>query len=356
MADDEITITLEDETGITDDALDDSAVIEKPKSAPRAESADPVEDLKAQFAEQKQQTEREKQARETAERLAREATAAAERATQEAAVARTEADTSQFDQVTAGIAAAQSEADSAADALQAAQEAGDWAKAKVLQRTLARAEAKLLRLDEAKSEIEAERARRAAEPETRRAEPQQQRQVAPDPIEEFINRQSPLSRDWLKAHREFITDQRKNAKLVAAHNDAIAEGLVVESPEYFSHVETFVGLRQAEQRAPQQQRQNGANGNGRATAQAAPKRRPAVPVAPVNQASGGGSEGNGGTQVSLTPGEARTATDGTLIWNYDDKSGKNRFKKGDPIGLQEMARRKHQMQAQGLYDKSYVEN
>ena len=78
-----------------------------------------------------------------------------------------------------------------------------------------------------------------------------------------------------------------------------------------------------------------------------------MPVAPV-QASGGGTSG-GGTEVRLTRGEANAATDGTLVWNYDDPSGQKRFRKGDNIGIQEMARRKLEMSKQGLYDKSFVE-
>ena len=78
-----------------------------------------------------------------------------------------------------------------------------------------------------------------------------------------------------------------------------------------------------------------------------------MPVAPV-QSSAGGTSG-GGPEIRLSPGEAQSATDGTLVWNYDDPSGKNRFKKGDPIGIQEMARRKHELQKQNAYDKSYTE-
>ncbi len=86
----------------------------------------------------------------------------------------------------------------------------------------------------------------------------------------------------------------------------------------------------------------------------AAKRRPGPPVAPV-QASGGGVSG-GGVEVRLSKGEAAAATDGTLVWNYSDPSGKNLFKKGDPIGITEMARRKKAMSEQGLYDKTWVQS
>ena len=83
-----------------------------------------------------------------------------------------------------------------------------------------------------------------------------------------------------------------------------------------------------------------------------------MPVAPVNGGGGGGGAGNGAgaITVSLSKAEAAAATDGiTLVWNYDDPSGQKKFKKGDAIGIQEMARRKREMKAQGLYDKSLTE-
>ena len=79
-----------------------------------------------------------------------------------------------------------------------------------------------------------------------------------------------------------------------------------------------------------------------------------MPVAPV-QSSPGGTNG-GGPEVRLSRSEALAATDGTHTWNYDDPSGQKRFRKGDPIGVQEFARRKHEMTKQGLYDRTYTES
>ena len=42
--------------------------------------------------------------------------------------------------------------------------------------------------------------------------------------------------------------------------------------------------------------------------------------------------------VNLTASEARSAVDGTIVWDHDDPDG--RFKSGDPIGYREFARRK----------------
>jgi hypothetical protein len=51
----------------------------------------------------------------------------------------------------------------------------------------------------------------------------------------------------------------------------------------------------------------------------------------------------------------KSATDGTLVWNYNDPSGQNKFKKGDPIGTQEMARRKQSLSKAGRYHNANVD-
>ena len=101
-------------------------------------------------------------------------------------------------------------------------------------------------------------------------------------------------------------------KLAAADNDAQSEGHKPGSKEYFAHVEKFLGMVKP-------------NGNGGMTTKQQPARRSAS-VAPVSASSGGVS--GGGAEVRLTKGEAQSATDGTLQWNYDDPSPQKRFKKG----------------------------
>ena len=138
-----------------------------------------------------------------------------------------------------------------------------------------------------------------------------------------------------------MSDPKKNAKLSAAHYNAVAEGLAPDSSEYFDSVETFIGIK------------GNGKANGHSNGKEQPKRKASVPVAPVQQ-SGGVTSGNG-TEVRLNKSEAQAATDGTIVWNYDDPSGQKRFKKGDPVGVQEFARRKAKMTAQGLYDRSFSE-
>jgi hypothetical protein len=84
----------------------------------------------------------------------------------------------------------------------------------------------------------------------------------------------------------------------------------------------------------------------------AEKKKPAQrAVAPVGNSSANGGSPSSGNEVRLTAREAAAAVDGTHIWNYDDPQKK--FKKGDPIGVQEFARRKQKLTQQGAYDRTY---
>ena len=72
----------------------------------------------------------------------------------------------------------------------------------------------------------------------------------------------------------------------------------------------------------------------------------AAPVSREN-GSGNGRNADGRTSIELTGGEVDRATDGSIVWNYNDPNG--RFKKDDPIGVNEMARRKMLMTKEGRY-------
>jgi hypothetical protein len=179
-------------------------------------------------------------------------------------------------------------------------------------------------------------------------EPPRQQQAVADPVDNYINQvaaQTPNSANWLRNHRDWITDPKKNAKLTSAHWSAVGDGLQVDTPEYFAHVERVIGLTKEE--APK------SNGADKSVAVSAHRRAAPAPVASVTPSPGGTS--GGGAEVRLTKNEAASATDGTLVWNYDDPSGQKKFRKGDPIGIQEMARRKKIMQEQGLYDRNNIE-
>ena len=324
---DEIVVTIEGEGA----AVAEDTVVKIEDDATKKASAatdDIVGTLKAQLAEKQTALDSATQRASSAESVAGQAAQRARQLEQEVVQARTEAAESTKTTIESGIAAAKAEAQAAQESLTAAGEAGDWKALAQAQRRLSRAEAELVQLETAKDALPTR-----AEP---KSEPRQH-QAPNDPVEAFINSRTAPTQAWLRAHRDYLTDPKKNAKMQAAHFDAEAEGIPLDSPQYFEHVEKFLGLRKPEMT---EQKPNGGQQQ-----QQQSQRRPTAPVAPVTS-SGGGMSG-GATEVRLTAEEARAATDGTIVWNWDDPKG--RFKKGDPVGLSEYARRKAAMTKEGRY-------
>lgn len=309
--DDEISVTVDDnDTGAPEGG---------------AGSEPLITDLKEQLATLQSTMTSTQQVADQERARAAEAAAEADRAKRERDAAIETASKTQKETVETGIAAASEAMDAAESEYATAMENGDFQKAAKAQRRIAETAANLARLKEAKDDIER----------TPRREQQQTpaRQTAQaDPVEQYAARLTPKSAAWVRAHPEFVRDERKNAKMVAAHHDAVANGMAIESQEYFDHLETFVGIKNA----------GGTKSEGA-------KRRESPPAAPVNHSPGGTGGGDGNTVV-LTKREAAAATDGTHVWNYDDPKG--RFKKGDPIGVQEFARRKRTMLQDGRYERA----
>ena len=102
---------------------------------------------------------------------------------------------------------------------------GDFARATEIQSEMSANSAKLLQL---------ENGRQAMENAPRQPEPQM---PPTDPVEDFASRLSPRSADWVRKHPEFVRDQRLNAKMIAAHNLAVADGIPTDTDEYFEAIE-----------------------------------------------------------------------------------------------------------------------
>src|SRR5258708_1970539 len=249
-------------------ADDETMVVTIEPDAPAGgESANPaVTELASQYTEMKTRTARLEDERAAALRRANVAEAAARDARREVETARTETIETQAETVDSGIAAAADAIEAAKKEIRTAIEAGDpGAQTEALGR-LTKAQSKLDRLTEAKADI-ATRKAEAARPAAREEVPAS----SGDAVEDFIGKHTAPTADWMRAHKEWITDPRKSLKLEAADRDARAQRLAPDSEAYFDHVETFIGLRQAETPA----KPAPANGAG-------PK-KPAgrAPVAPV---------------------------------------------------------------------------
>ena len=148
-----------------------------------------------------------------------------------------------------------------------------------------------------------------------------------DPIEDHLSRFTDRTAAWLRQHPDYVTDPKKNARAMGAHNFALAEGLTPVSDEYFSHVEKQLGIR------------SGGSGNGSARSGTNMRRDKTTSYDPADFRTH-----DTGSGVYLTANEKKIATDGTLVWNYGPNKGK-------PLGTQEFARRKQQQIADGMHNR-----
>jgi hypothetical protein len=152
--------------------------------------------------------------------------------------------------------------------------------------------------------------------------------IPTDPVEAFAAGRSREAQDWIRSHPDYVLGGRKTAKLQAAHSDAIAEGIAPDTPEYFSHVDGFLGI-------------DGGGAGRRRSSSDSEIRRVIVTDNPNKQI--------GPNEVRMSRGEYKAATE-TLVWNHNSADGK--YKKGDALGVSEYLRRKGLMKQQpGWFDK-----
>lgn len=263
------------------------------KTAPTVEES--VDGLKKQLEDERAAREEEKNRRIAAEARANEAA-------QGEADARGKVQTTQLDQIKGAIA----QISQAKDILKAkyaeAAAIGDWAAASEVQSQMADNAADLNELKRAEKKLES-----APKPTPR----------APiDPVEAYagsIQDKWPRSAQWLRAHPDFVTDQRKNRRMVRAHEDAIDAGHPVDSDAYLKYIEKRLDLATAES--------NGMNGggatqNGHAdplddpmadAAKPVNGGRSAAPAAPVSRSSSGNGGGSKPNRVTLTPAQIEMA-------------------------------------------------
>ncbi len=202
------------------------------------------------------------------------------------------------------------EANEAAAEYRSALEAGDIDTQTAAQARMAEVEARRIRLREHEAALERSPVLQHA-----------------DPVEALAATRTEPTAKWLREHRDWVTDPKKNAKLTSAHFDAVAEGLTPDTESYFEHVERRIGLSENAKGA----RSEGNRSGGRPPAKY-DRRDPRTHVQGC------------GRDVFLTKGERERATDGTLTWNFGPK-------RGQPIGTQEFARRKAAMHAEGRYNQ-----
>jgi hypothetical protein len=230
-----------------------------------------LEKLKKQLAD-------EQAARRDADRRAAEAAESEARA-------RGDAQTTQLDLIKSAIA----QTTQANDALEAkyaeALSTQDFAVAAKINREMATNSARLLALENGKTQLE-----KAPKPTAR----------APvDQVEEFASRCTPLSAQWVREHPDFVRDPNKNRQMIAAHELAMGRGIKADTDEYFASIEDTLRLRkQPEMTSPDKDDDDPMK-------DAARPRAKAPPGAPVTR-SGNGTGGRANT-VTLSAAQVEAA-------------------------------------------------
>lgn len=241
---------LESEDEVKVEAADDEPKLQQPALAqPSVEQG--LEELRAQL-------ERETNARREAERSAREA---AERE----ARARNEVEDTNMRLLDGAINDVKRENAWYKDAIAKASAAGEYDKVAEFSEAMATNAAKLMRLEEGKSAMEA---RPKIEPTVRNS----------NPVEQFASQLSPRSAEWIRKNPDFVTDPRLNRKMIAAHEMALADGLKADTSEYFDYIEDTLKIRRPD---PVLQREE----DPMSSASAPTQRRAAPPAAPVSRSA-----------------------------------------------------------------------
>lgn len=328
MDTEELVISIEGDT-ITEKHV----TIEPDKPKPGTED-EAVAGFKKQLVDAEAAREAEKSRADNADRARQTAEAEAARLRDDTVKLRTESVDSQIDAVANAINAATAEGDSAERDYASAMERGDFTAAAQSQRKMSEASAKLVRLGDAKFELD----------NAKKAPPKPAvHEQRTDPVEAFIASRPAPVQTWLRGHMNVLTDPELGAIANGADVEARRKGIAVGSTEYFELVETRLGFRtetksdpEPDPEKPRQQRKPMAS---------APMSRESAP-----------NGSNGAPKVTLSRGEQQTATDGTITWTKNDQAVREgKAKAGEPIGVAEYAKRKHKMDQQGYYNRAAVE-
>lgn len=299
-------------------------------------------DLKAQLDQANQRTAAERTRADNAEARARQSAGEVEAAKTEVAATRKVSIDNALTAAETAMAALESD-------LAAAFEAGDSKKHAATQRRMAELGGEIAQLRAGKAAIAAEpepgkgRAQETADPSARRTKPL----TEDEQFEDHLSKQgySDTVKEWIRKHPEVVKSETKRNEAMSAHHAILAAGYKAESPEYFAQLDRRMGYR-GSRAAEDIARDNPIEDE--------PRREP-MRSAPARGSSGGSGGGAATRQIELSPGEVANATDGTIVWNAGEKDRRGKVipkddpRVGEPIGVEEMARRKRDYTREGRY-------
>lgn len=297
--------------------MSDEAPAPKKAAPPRPDDVSPdvVDSLKKQLEAIQQEKDAERQARVRAEQEARQMAQAAQGA-------RTHAEASHYQLVQGYVHQAKGRSEQIKREIKAALDAGQYDTASELQMEAAKVAARQLQYEDALADIEARAERERSNPK-REAEPR--REAPSDPFEAQISGLSEPSKQWLRQHRECVTDEVKQAEVVLADKQARRAGHAPDTPGYFSFIEERLGYK-AKAADPEPEGEIIKDGDDNVVVVDAPK--PAsrsMPAAPVSRDSTPGRPS--ATQVRLSRAEVEIAEHLGMspkeYWNWKQKAEKD---------------------------------
>lgn len=269
---DDIVIELAD-----DEPKHDDVVIERADEAPRSTSRseitpeDGISELQAKL-------EQERQARIEAQRQAQEAM-------QQVNSAKTEVDSTKLHMIRNAIDQVKANNEILKANYRDAMATGDYDQVAEIQATMMENQSKLMSLENGRKAME-DRPKIAPVP------PRQ-----PDMIENLASQVTPESANWLRQNKQYLNSQSKLDRAMRAHADAIDDGIVPDSQEYFQYIEGRLGIQR-----------NDNYGEPAMSEAAKPiARRSSPPAAPVTR-SGTGTGTTRPNVVRLTSAEREMAS------------------------------------------------
>jgi len=265
MSDEEngIEVVLEEPKKADDDTPEVEIVAEAPeKPSKKAEKHEVTPD--EGISELKKSLEREKQARAEAERRA----IAAQKQAAEAQENTAEA---QYQLVSNALETVKERAEALKAAYAESMQVGDYAKAAEIQNAMTVNATQLEKLKDGKKAMK----RQLKDAESAPVAPQPQGDI----VEQIAANVTERSAAWLRESKEYLKSERDVRKMYRAHEDAIDDGIVPDTDEYFEFIENRLGMRKKVDRAEDVESPLSA------AAAPAPRKAPQPPPAPVSRST-----------------------------------------------------------------------
>ena len=269
---DPIEVNLDDAKDIKKEASKDEPSVEIVEDT-KAEKANesPEDDLLQATNNLKRQLEYEQQARADAERRAYEAAYHAQ-------MAKNETIDAQYQMVQNAIDTLKGRSENLKSALSEAHSVGDYDKVAQLQEAISINTNQLSDLKRGEKAMK-EQIQQMEQVRHQPAQPYQPPQGdLADQVIASVSQTSPRSAVWIQDNRDYIKTDRDVRKMIRAHEDAVDEGIQVESPEYFQFIEGRMGIGRSNARKSEEN-----SSENPLSAASAPKKSAPPPPAPVSR-------------------------------------------------------------------------